>query len=79
MSPFVDVGPPSQRLQPGRGRGPYTKINLPLTHLNKADIKNNENNNRGARLAQLVEHTTLDVGAVSSSPTLGIELTSKNK
>ena len=35
---------------------------------------------RGTSLAQLVEHVTLDLRVVSSSPTLGIELTlKKNK
>ena len=29
----------------------------------------------GAWMAQLVEHATLDLGVMSSSPTLGIELT----
>jgi len=29
----------------------------------------------GAWLAQSVEHTTLDLGVVSSSPTLGVEVT----
>ena len=35
-------------------------------------------NNRGAWLAQSVEHVIHDLGAVSSSPTLGVELTYKN-
>ena len=32
-----------------------------------------------ARLAQLVEHVTLDLGVVSSSPMLGVEITQKIK
>ena len=34
---------------------------------------------RGAWLAQLEEHVTLNLGVVSSSPTLGIEITKKIK
>jgi len=34
---------------------------------------------RGTWLTQLVEHVTLDLGVVSSSPTLDMEPTSKNK
>lgn len=34
---------------------------------------------RGAWLARSVEHVTLAVGLVSSSPVLGVEVTSKNK
>ena len=30
---------------------------------------------RGAWLAQLVEHVTLDLGVVSSSPTMGVDIT----
>ena len=30
---------------------------------------------RGTRLARLVEHATLDLGVVSSSPTLDVEIT----
>ena len=30
---------------------------------------------RGARLAQLVERTTLDLGVVSLRPTLGVQIT----
>ena len=30
---------------------------------------------QGAWLAQLVEHVTLDLGVVSLSPTLGVEIT----
>ena len=33
----------------------------------------------GARLAQSVEHATLDLGVVSSSPVLGVEITKKKK
>ena len=33
----------------------------------------------GTRLAVSVGHAALDLGVMSSSPTLGIELTSKNK
>ena len=33
---------------------------------------------RGARLAQSEERATLDLGVVSMSPTLGIEITKKN-
>ena len=35
----------------------------------------NKSTNRGAWLAQSEEHMTLDLGVVSSSPTLGIEIT----
>ena len=38
----------------------------------KDSIKNNK---RGARLAQSGEHVTLDLGVVSSSPMLSVELT----
>ena len=31
--------------------------------------------NRGTWLAQSVEHATLDLGVVTSSPTLGVEIT----
>ena len=34
-----------------------------------------EANSGDAWLAQLVEHTTLDLGVVGSSPTLGVEIT----
>ena len=34
---------------------------------------------RGASLAQLVEHTTLDVRVMGLSPTLGVEPTLKKK
>ena len=34
---------------------------------------------RGAWLAQSVEYGTLDLGVVSLSPTLGVEVTLKNK
>ena len=33
----------------------------------------------GAWLAQLVEHATLDLGVVSMSPTLGVEITKNQK
>ena len=43
---------------------------------NKSDVLYlRENNYGGAWLAQLVEHVTLDLGIVSSSPTIGIEPT----
>lgn len=33
---------------------------------------------RDTWLAQLVEHATLDLGVMGSSPVLGVEITSKN-
>ena len=37
------------------------------------------NDSWGTWLAQLVEHMTFDLGVVSSSPVLGIEITLKNE
>lgn len=34
---------------------------------------------RGGWLAQSVKHMTFDLGVISSSPTLGVELTKKKK
>ena len=39
------------------------------------EIPFKKHSNMGAWLAQLVEHVTLDLRVVSSSPTLGLELT----
>lgn len=38
-----------------------------------------EPDDSGTWLAQSVEHTTPNLEAMSSSPTLGVEITSKNK
>ena len=34
-----------------------------------------KNKNKGTWLAQSVKHATLDLGVVSSSPTLGVQIT----
>ena len=50
-----------------------SEVNKPFIY--REELKTVEN--RGAWPAKSVKHATLDVGAVSSSPTLGMVLTSK--
>ena len=47
----------------------------PCPRSHRIAVSGTEIGNRGARPAQSLEHVTLDLGVVSLSPTLGIEIT----
>ena len=53
---------------------PYTQINL-ITLFRRHTSSRSSFHRRGTWLIQLVELVTLDLGVVSSSPTLGVEIT----
>ena len=54
-------------------------LNGPATLFGNVTFRSESLEDRGTWLSQSVEHATPDLGVMSSSPMLGIEITLKNK